>query len=639
MASEGSDMGTPGQDRVERRLSAILAADVAGYSRLTGLDEEGTHAHLQGHLRSLVNPKIAQHRGRVVKNTGDGLLAEFSSVVDAVRCALDVQRGMAERNAGVPQEKRIEFRVGINVGDIMIDRGDIFGDGVNVAARLEGLAEPGGICVSGRVQDDVSGKLDIPFEDAGEQQLKNIGRPVRVYRVLLDGPKARSLSRFAALKRKKAGALVLACGLALLAIGGGATWWWHGILSGVVEPAERNSAKTAGPFLQRPTVAVLPFVTLSTGPADDYFGDGLTEDIINALGRFSQLAVLARNAVFPYKGKQLRSEELGRELGARYLVEGSVRRSSENVRISVQLVDASNGTLLWSTQYNAEPKEIFSIQDNITRQVTGALAVKLTKLEQARSAAKPPNKLEAYDLVLRGRASMTRQTRSANVEARSLFQRAIDIDPSYAAAYVGLGGTYLRSLILGWTDQPVETLKRVQDLATTAIRLDGSNTGAHGLLGTAYLQFRQYDQAIDELKVALDLNPSDAETYARLGNALLFIGTLEDAIKAAETAIRFDPNLAVGYVWELGTAYLLAGRTADAVRVMEQTVAREPGYGFAYVILTAAYSEAGRPEDAARTAATVRKLDPFFDTGSFGSLFRNPEHQAKIAAALRKAGL
>src|SRR6266568_4267919 len=573
-------MATPGQDRVERRLAAILAADVAGYSRLTGLDEEGTHAQLQDHLRSLVDPKIAEHRGRVVKNTGDGLLAEFSSVVDAVRCALDVQRGMAERNADVPQEKRIEFRIGINVGDIMIDRGDIFGDGVNVAARLEGLAEPGGICVSGRVQEDVRGKLDIPFEDAGEQQLKNIARPVRVYRVLLDGPKARSLSRFAALKRKQAGALVLACGLALLAIGGGATWWWHGILSGVVEPAERNSAKTAGPLSQRPTVAVLPFLTLSTGaPADDYFGDGLTEDIINALGRFSQLAVLARNAVFPYKGKQLRSEELGRELGARYLVEGSVRRNSENVRISVQLVDASKGTLLWSTQYDAELKEIFSIQDNITRQVTGALAVKLTKLEQARSAAKPPNKLEAYDLVLRGRASMTRQTRSANVEARSLFQRAIDIDPSYAAAYVGLGGTYLRSLTLGWTDQPVETLKRVQNLATTAIRLDGSNTGAHGLLGTAYLQFRQYDQAIDELKVALDLNPSDAETYARLGNALLFIGALEDAIKAAETAIRFDPNLDVGYVWELGTAYFLAGRTADAVRVMEQTVAREPGYG------------------------------------------------------------
>jgi adenylate cyclase len=633
-------MGTSVQDRIGRRLAAILAADVAGYSRLTGLDEEGTLKRLRKLRRELINPAVSLHRGRIVKTTGDGILIEFPSVVNAVRCALDVQRGVDGRNVDVLPEQRIEFRVGINLGDVVTEGQDLLGDGVNVAARLEGISEPGGICISDAAYQQVRDKLDVTFEDAGERQLKNIARPVRVYRVLLDEPKGRSLSRLAPLKRKRASALILAGVLVLLAIGGGVTWW-QGVRQGVEapEPVERSTSKIAGSLSPRPTVAVLPFLTLSTDPAEDYFSDGLTEDIISALGRFSQLAVLARNAVFPYKGKRLRSEELGHELGARYLVEGSVRRSPEHVRISVQLVDASNGTLLWSTQYDAEPKDIFSIQDNITRQVSGALAVKLTKLEQARSIAKPPNNLEAYDFVLRGRASMTRQTRSANVEARGLFQRAIDIDPSYAAAYVGLGGTYLRSLILGWTDQPVETLKRVQNLATTAIRLDGSNTGAHALLGTAYLQFRQYDQAIDELKVAVDLNPSDAETYARLGNALLFIGKLEDAIKAAETAIRFDPNLDVGYVWELGTAYFLAGRTADAVRVMEQTVTREPGYGFAYVILSAAYSEAGRPEDAARTAGTVRKLDPFFDTGSFGSLFRNPEHQAKIAAALRKAGL
>jgi adenylate cyclase len=243
-----------------------------------------------------------------------------------------------------------------------------------------------------------------------------------------------------------------------------------------------------------------------------------------------------------------------------------VRRTPEHVRVSVQLSDASKGTLLWSTQYDAEPKDIFSIQDNITRQITGALAVKLTKLEQTRSAAKPPNKLEAYDLVLRGRASMARQTRSTNVEARGLFQRAIDIDPGYAAAYVGLAATYQRSVILGWTDQPVETLKRAENLATSAIALDGSNTGAHALLGSVYLQFRQYDQAIDELKVALDLNPSDAETYGWLGHALLFTGALEDAIKASETAIRFDPNLRVGRVWDLGMEYFLAGRQCTAGR-------------------------------------------------------------------------
>jgi adenylate cyclase len=596
-----------------------MAVDVAGYGRLTGMDEEGTHAQLTGHLRSLVDPKIAEHRGRVVKYTGDGLLAEFSSVVEAVRCAVDIQRGMVE----------------LNVGDIIIDSGDIFGDGVNVAARLESFAAPGGICVSARVQEDVRGKLDVAFEDAGDQRFKNIAQPVRVFRVLLDG------SKRTVLRRKRAGTLVLAGVLAFLAVGGGATWWWYAAgHRQSLQSALPSTSQKIEPTSARPVVAVLPFLTLSAEPSDDYFGDGLTEDIISALGRFSELTVLARNAVFPYKGKQLRFEDLGRELGARYLVEGSVRRSPDRLRISVQLADASNGTLLWSRQYDEEPKDIFSIEDNITRRIAGALAVKLTKLEEARSAAKPPSNLEAYDLVLRGRALMAaRHTRSANVEARNLFQRAIDIDPKYAAAYVELGNAYHRSLTRGWTDQPVETLNRIENLATTAIGLDASNTGAHALLGQVWLDFRDYDRAIDQLRLALDLNPSNAETYAWLGGALLFTGALEDSIKANETALRLDPNLPSTHMWELGTAYFLAGRTADSIRLMAQAVVREPGVAFSYVMLAAAYSEAGKAEDAARAVAAVRKLDPFFDAGRFGSLFRNPEHQAKIGSALRKAGL
>jgi adenylate cyclase len=635
-------MATPGEDRIERRLAAILAADVAGYSRLMGTDEEGTLAQLKAHRRSLIDPKVNEHRGRIVKTTGDGLLAEFASVVDAMRCAVEVQRGMVERNADVPQEKRIEFRLGINFGDIIIDGGDIYGDGVNVAARLEGFAEPGGICVSGRVQEDARGKVDLTFEDAGEQRLKNIERPVRTFHVRLNASKENSLSESPTPGRKRAGASVLAGVLALLLIGGGVTWWWLAVPHGVVEPpprADRGAAGKVGPLSPRPTVAVLPFLNLSTEPGDDYIGDGLTEDIISALGRFSELAVLSRNAVFPYKAKHLRSDELGRELGARYLVEGSVRRSLEHLRISVQLAEAANGTLLWSAQYDEEPKSIFSIQDNITRRVTGALAVKLTKLEQARSAAKPPINLEAYDLVLRGRALLARQTRLTNVEGRDLFQRAIDIDPGYAAAYVGLGDANLSALVRGWTDQPVETLNRVRNLATTAIGLDPANTGAHVLLGTVYLRFRQYDQAIDELKLANDLNPSDAETYAGLGAALLYTGQLQDAVTATETALRFDPTLDTGHLVELGAAYFLIGRTADATRVMEQTTARNPGFVFAYVILAAAYAEAARPEDAELAAAAVRKLDPFFDSGNFGSLFRNSDHRAKIATALGKAGL
>jgi adenylate cyclase len=623
-------------EHTERRLTAILAADVAGYSRLTGIDEEGTHAQLTGHLRSLVDPKIAEHRGRVVKNTGDGLLAEFSSVVEAVRCAVDIQRGMVERNAEVPRDKRIEFRIGINVSDIIIDRGDIFGDGVNVAARLESFAAPGGICVSARVREDVWGKLDVAFEDAGDQHLKNIAQPVRVFRVLLDGTKK------IALRRKHSSALVLAAVFALLAVGGGVTWWWYaaGYKQSLQSALPSNSQKIE-PTSARPVIAVLPFLTLSAEPSDDYFGDGLTEDIIIALGRFSELTVLARNTVFPYKGKRLRSEELGRELGARYLVEGSVRRSSDLLRVSVQLADASNGTLLWSAQYDEEPKDIFSIEDKITRRVAGALAVKLKRLEEVRSAGKPPSNLEAYDLVLRGRALMAapRHTRLANVEARKLFQRAIDIDPKYAAAYVELGNAYHRSLTRGWIDQPVETLNRIENLATTAIGLDASNTGAHALLGQVWLDFRDYDQAINQLRLALDLNPSNAETYGWLGRALLFTGALEDSIKANEMALRLDQNLEPTHMWELGTAYFLVGRTADSIRLIAQSVAREPSVAFNYAMLAAAYSEAGKSDDAARAAAMVRKLDPFFDSATFGSLFRNPEHQAKIASALSKAGL
>jgi adenylate cyclase len=628
-------------DRVDRRLAAILAADVAGYSRLMGADEEGTHAQFTDHRRALIEPKVEEHRGRVVKTTGDGMLVEFASVVDAVRCAVEVQRGMVKRNADVPPRKRIEFRVGINVGDIIIDANDIYGDGVNVAARLEALSEAGGICVSQNVYDQVGNKLEIAFQYAGERQLKNIERPVRIYRVLLSGEKGNLPSKLATLRQIRVGAPVFVGVFAFVAISSGASWWLYGVRNAVIEPqsAEDGVPRKTTTLAARPTVAVLPFLTLNAEPVDDYFGDGLTEDIIGALGRFSELAVLARNAVFPYKGKQLKAEELGRVLGARYLIEGSVRRSRDRIRVSVQLADAANGILLWSTQYSVEPKDIFSIPDDITRQVTGALAVKLTKLEQVRAAAKPPNNLLAYDLVLRGRALMSRKTRSANIEARSLFQRAIEIDAGYAAAYVALGDAYYSSLLQGWTDQPVETLQRMQNLATTAIGLDGFSTGAHALLGRVYLSFRQYEQGIDELKGALDLNASDAETYSWLGQAQLYNGAIEDAIKSIETALRFDPNLDIQQLWPLGTAYFLAGRIADATRTMEQLVARDSTIAYIHVMLAAAYADAGRVEDAARVVADVRKLDPFFDTGSFGSLFRNPGHQTKIASALRKAGL
>jgi len=372
-------------ERVERRLTAILAADVAGYSRLTGLDEEGTHVQLQDHLRTLIDPKITEHRGRVVKNTGDGMLAEFSSVVDAMRCALDVQRGMAERNVNVPQGKRIEFRIGINVGDIIIDRGDIFGDGVNVAARLEGLAEPGGICVSDDAYRQLRDKLDIVFDDAGEQNLKNIKRPVRVFRVK---------DRVAAAEQRPT--LVLP---------------------------------------DKPSIAVLPFQNLSADPEQEYFADGVVEDITMALSLFRWLFVIARNSSFTYKGRAVDVKQIGRELGVRYVLEGSVRKAGNRIRIAGQLIDAETGAHLWADRFDGALEDMFDLQDHVTSSVVGAIAPKLESEDIKRATRKPTENLDAYDYYLRGLAKARYWNRVANSEALQLFCKAIELDPRLACAY------------------------------------------------------------------------------------------------------------------------------------------------------------------------------------------------------------
>jgi adenylate cyclase len=398
---------------------------------------------------------IAAHYGRIVKTTGDGMLVEFASVVDAVTCSVAIQRGMINRNADVPEEKRILFRVGINVGDIIVEEKDIYGDGVNVAARLQGLAQPGGICVSRTVRNQVRDKVSFDFEDLGEQTVKNIACPIKVFGLAANDvaalPETMAAPRA---PRPQHFRVVIAGAVALVVIAAGAAWWWQGPQidrAASVATSEEAAHHEARPLSERPTIAVLPFVTLGAVASDDYFGDGLTEDIIAALGRFSDLSVLARNAVFPYTGKSLRPEDVGRQLGARYLFEDTIRRPPERIRISVELTNATKGALLWATQYDAEPKDVFSIQDDITRRITGALAVRLTKLEQARASAKPPSSLEAYDLVLRGRELMARGSRSGYAQARDLFERAVGVDPAYAAAYVGLGFVNQRSVIEGWT--------------------------------------------------------------------------------------------------------------------------------------------------------------------------------------------
>ena len=629
------------EKRVERRLAAIMAADVVGYSRLMGADEIGTLRALSAHRRELIDPTIAARHGRIVKTTGDGVLVEFPSAVEAVACAISVQQGIALRNAGVAEDKRLIFRVGINVGDIISEAGDIFGDGVNVAARLESLCEPGGLCISRAVRDQVRDKLPVTFDDLGEQQVKNIARPVRAFGLTAEAiaatPELSPQTLTAPGGRSRP--WVIAVPVAVILAAGGATWWIVRAPPVVTQPSGPTAISPLPIGAARASIAVLPLEALGAEGGSDYFADGLTEDIISALGRFRELSVMSLGAVFAYKGKHPSPMEVGRDLKVRYVVDGSIRRAPERIRVAVSLTDTDRSAVLWSEKYDAEPKDIFAVQDQITRRISGALALQVTGLELARSATKPPNNLEAYDLVLRGRGLLSSLTRSANAQARALFERAIALDPNYAPAYVGLGQVDMRAANQGWTQDPGEALERAEKLAQKAITLDDLSSNAHALLGDAAVQFGDFDRALGELKRAIDLNGSDAESYDHLVAVLLYRGDTAGAIAAGELVAQFQPELPDGTAFNLGIAYILADRGADAVRILERAIDRNPGLLVTNVMLAAAYAAAGREQEAGRQAERVHQRFPTFSRDRFGSAFRDPTLRAKLNQALEKAGL
>jgi adenylate cyclase len=622
-------------DHTERKLAAILAADVVGYSRLMGADEVGTLRALKAVRKDLADPALAAYGGRIVKTTGDGLLVDFASVVDAVASAVVIQRKMIERNKNIPDDKRIVFRIGINVGDIIIDGKDIFGDGVNIAARLESICEPGGLCISDIACDQVRDKLPLTFADYGEQQVKNIARPVRVFalspQAVAEAPEL-SQGRLAPGKTRKPA--ILAAALAVVLAFAGAAAWWTMRHSGPSASAPLSTSADA-----RPSIAVLPLASLGADSKEDYFADGLTEDIISALGRFPEFVVRSRNAVFAYKGKTPKPDEVGRDLDVRYIVEGSIRRNPERIRISISLTAAGRGTQLWSENYDVAPKDIFSVQDDITRRIAGTLASRLTNLELAKAATKPPSSLETYDLVLRGRDLYARVNRTANSQARMLFQRAIELDPGYAPAYIGLGRVELNGVLQGWTADPEAALQRAATLGQKAIGIDPASAGAHALLGSIYIRYGDYDRALDEMRRAVKLNNSDPDAYAGLAGASLWSGDVAAAVKNYETAGKLGLNFTANDAFLLGTAYLLSDRNADAMRTLERSLERNKTDPYTNAILAAAYEQAGRQADAARQAQTVRAINPRFDSAEFGSLLRKPELRAKLAAALKKAGL
>ncbi len=622
----------PEPKALERKLAAILYADVAGYSRLTGEDEEGTHRTLSAYL-DVITTTINSYHGKVLHYAGDAVLADFATVSDALTCAAAIQEDLKARNQDVPDNRKVQFRVGVNLGEVIADRGEIYGDGVNVAARLESLAEPGGICISGMVYDAIGIKLPLEYQFLGEQEVKNIAKPVRAYRAelrpsaTLPMPSARPKPRRPL--RQLIGAAAAAVVLVGLAVG--VTTWW-------VQQGSTLEGRVALPLPDKPSIAVLPFQNLSGDPQQEYFSDGITNDIITDLSKFRDLFVIASNTVFTYKGKPVKARDVSRELGVRYVLEGSVQRASEKVRVNAQLIDATTGHHLWAERYERNLKDLFLLQDEIVQTIVRTLAVKVGTAERERAMRKDTESLEAYDYVLRGREYLSRSTRSTNIEARQMFQRAIELDPRYGSAYVGLGWTYRRDVTLGWTEFPNQALQQAHDLAQKALNLEES-AAAHRLLGWVYGVRRQYDLARRELERALELNPNDADGHADLGDVLLFGGQAEEAIRSLETALRFNPNLDAGSVVALGLAYYIKGRYDDSIATLERNLTRNRDIAFNHIVLAAAYAQAGRPKDAARAAAAVRRLHPFFEVASFGTRFRNPQDRASIAQGLYKAGL
>jgi adenylate cyclase len=468
-------------ERVERRLAAILAVDVAGYSRLMGEDEEATLAALKAIRRDLGDPKIKEHRGHIVKTTGDGLLVEFASVVDAVRCAVEVQRAMAERNAGIPRETRIEFRMGINVGDIIIEDGDIFGDGVNVAARLEALAEPGGICVSRVVRDQVRDKLDFTFDDMGEQQVKNIARPVRTHRILL-----------------------------------GAT---------AAEPSVTAVAATpSAPRSRKPSIAVLPFANMSGDAEQEYFSEGITEDIITNLSRNRAFLVISRSTSFTYKGSAVDVAKVARELGVRYVLEGSVRRAGNRVRITAQLIDAETGHHLWADRYDRELADVFAVQDEIARTITGELSPGIIAAEMHQARHKNMSQLDAWDRVMRAHWHIRRFTRKDLAEARHLLEEAIEIDPANSIAFSDLATTHHFEAVFGWGEDVAQSFASCGEAARKAVAIDDSDANAHSALALFDLFSGRHEEARRRLRRALDLDPNSVFARGYLGVSYAFAG-------------------------------------------------------------------------------------------------------------------
>ena len=584
-----------------RRLAAILAADVAGYSRLMGADEEGTLAALKAIRRELSDPKVKEHRGRIVKTTGDGLLIEFGSVVDAVRCAVEVQRAMAERNADVPPDRRIELRMGINLGDIIKDGRDIYGDGVNVAARLETLAEPGGICVSRVVRDQVRDKLAFAFEDLGEQQVKNIARPVRVHRIRL--------------------------------------FEEEGFLT--VRPSDRATA-TPLAVPDKPSVAVLPFTNMSGDPDQEFLADGTAEDVITALSRYPSLFVIARNSCFTYKGRAVDVKQVGRDLGVRYVLEGSVRKAGNRIRVTAQLAEAQTGNHVWAERYDRDLADIFAVQDEITEAATIAVAPAIADAERQRAMRRAPENLDVWAAYQRGLWHLTKATGDDDAIAQDLFRQSIDLDPTFAGSYSALALVQLQAAAIYQKLNPVEAQSSAEALARRAVALDGADAQARSCLGWALQARGELEGALVEIERALAMSPNLAAAHGHRGATLIFSGRPKEGLAALETCIRLDPRDPFLSVRLLHIACgLYFSREYEAtVEAAKRLILSYPDFPMIYRWPAAALGQLGRVAEAREALQKAISLAPT----AFDMYVRKrvpwfrPEDHAHLVEGLRKAG-
>jgi adenylate cyclase len=600
-------------------------------------DEEATIRAINAY-REVMTDLIRGHNGNVVDAKGDNVLAEFSSVVDAVRCAVDIQRQLALRNAELPEGRKMEFRIGVNLGDVIEEDSTIYGDGVNMAARIEGLAEPGGVSISGTAFDQVREKLELGYEYLGEQSVKNIPRPIRVYKVLLAPEYAGKVIGEATRKPKQWRWTAVA--IVLIVVAGMWAIWNFYPRPPPIEPA--SVEKMAYPLPpDKPSIAVLPFDNLSGESDQDYFADGIAEDIITRLSLIHNLFVIARNSSFSYKGRKVKVQQVAEDLGVRYLLEGSVRKSGDQVRITAQLIDALTGKHLWADRYDRELKDVFVLQDEITRKVVTELAVKLTEGENARLMQRGTNNWEAWTHYLKGVEQFRRFKKDANLKARELSEKAIALDANYSQAYSLLSWTYAWPFRFGLSSAPAQDFKKAEELANKASDLDSSNHDAQNVLGFIYMVRGQYDQAITQGKRAVELTPNVTDTYALLALSQNFAGYQNEAIDSIIKAMRLAPFYPPWYLRVLARSYFMAGRFEDALETFNRSLHKDPDWFRSHVWIAAAYTALGKPERAKAEAEKVLDKQPTFSLEEFNKAFpyRNRAEFDRILAYAREAGL